>query len=77
MKYVTVSNRVNKVAIVHLSSCSFIGSKPEAQSASAERRGFEDGFKALTFAREERPENFGCCGHCLKSLPFRVLPLPK
>jgi hypothetical protein len=47
MKYITVSNRVNKIATVHLSSCSFIGSSPDAQSASAERRGFDDGFAAL------------------------------
>lgn len=74
MKYVTVSNRVNKIATVHLSTCSFIGSKPDAQSASAKRRGFDDGFEALAFAQTERPENYACCGHCLKGLPFRLVP---
>jgi hypothetical protein len=77
MKYITVSNRVNKIATVHLSSCSFIGSSPDAQSASAERRGFDDGFAALAFAQAERPESFGCCGHCLKGLPFRLHPLAR
>ena len=44
MKYVTVSNRMNKGATIHLSTCSFIQSDSEAHSASAARRGFEDGF---------------------------------
>lgn len=66
MKYVTVSNRVNRIATVHVSGCSFLGGKPDTQSASAERRGFDDGFEAVQFAKTERPENYGCCGHCLK-----------
>jgi hypothetical protein len=74
MKYITVSNRVNKIATVHLATCSFIGRKPDAQSVSAERRRFDDGFEALAFAQTERPDNFGFCGHCLKGLPYRLVP---
>jgi hypothetical protein len=66
MKYVTISNRVNKIATAHRSSCSSIGSESVAQSASSERRAFDDGFDAVVFAKRERPDNFLCCGHCLK-----------
>lgn len=66
MKYITVSNRVNRIATVHLSSCSHLGENPEASSESAERRGFEDGFDALAFAAAERPGDFLLCGLCLR-----------
>jgi hypothetical protein len=68
IKYVAVANRPNRIATVHSVDCSHIGPDPTAQSASADRRGFGDGFDALRFAQGEMPLNFGLCGHCLKDL---------
>lgn len=68
VKYVAVANGPNRIATVHLTDCTYIGPDPTAQSASAERQGFEDGFDALRFAQREMPLNFGPCGHCLKDL---------
>ncbi|MBI5262863.1 MAG: hypothetical protein HY852_13705 [Bradyrhizobium sp.] len=68
MKYVTVSNRPNKIATVHLATCADLGTDPLLKSASAERRGFDDGLEALTFARDERPNNYGFCNHCLSRM---------
>ena len=68
MKYVAVANRVNKVATAHLSSCSFLGANPELQSSSAERRSFDDGLDAMSFAHRARPDCWGLCGHCMTGL---------
>ncbi|MCJ9700861.1 hypothetical protein [Bradyrhizobium sp. SHOUNA76] len=67
-KYVVIANRPNRIGTLHSSGCSHIGPDPTAQSPSAERRGFGDGFDALRFAQHEMPLNFGFCGHCLKDL---------
>jgi hypothetical protein len=67
-KYVAIANKPNRIATVHSIDCSHIGPDPTAQSTSAERRGFDDGFDALLFAHREMPLNFGLCGHCLKDL---------
>jgi len=72
IKYVAIANRPNRIATVHLATCSHLGPDPTAQSTSAERRGFDDGFDALLFAEREMPQKFGLCGHCLKNLGLIV-----
>ena len=67
-KYVVIANRPNRISTVHTSACSYIGLDVLAQSVSAERRGFDDGFEATVFAQNAMPHNFGLCGHCLKDL---------
>jgi hypothetical protein len=76
IKYVAVANRPNRIATIHLATCSHLGPDPMAQTTSAERRGFEDGFDALRFAQREMPLNFGLCGHCLNDLR-RVIEMNK
>ena len=68
MKYITVSNRLKRMATVHLAACADLGEDPLLQSATSDRRPFDSGLEALAFAREERPHNYGFCSHCLSGL---------
>jgi hypothetical protein len=69
--YITVVNRPNKVATVHLATCSFLGANPERSTPSAERVALDGRFEALVAARTGMPGNFGFCGHC--QAPYREL----
>jgi len=64
-EYVTVINRPNQVATVHLASCSFLGPTPLKRTDNAERILFGDGLDALAAAQDGMPSNYGFCGHCL------------
>lgn len=64
-EYVTVTNRPNQVATVHLVNCSYLASAPLMQTISADRMSFADGLDALAAARDGMPKNYGFCGHCL------------
>ena len=59
MKYVTVSNRLKRVATVHLATCRDLGENPVLQSISSDRQPFESGLEALAFARESVPLTTG------------------
>jgi hypothetical protein len=67
-KYITVLNRPNRIATVHLASCTHLGPDPLIQTASADRLAFEDGIDALATAKDVMSANFGFCGHCLADL---------
>ena len=70
-KYITVTNRPNKVATIHLATCSHLGPDPLAQTSSADRFAFDDGLDAVVAAQSAMPDSFGFCGHCLPA--FRWL----
>jgi hypothetical protein len=67
-KYITVANRPNRIATIHVANCAHLGSEPRVQTVSADRIEFEDGLEALSAARSAMPKNFGFCGHCLPHL---------
>ena len=64
--YILVANTPNRVATVHLSDCSHLGSSPLQETASAHRTAFEDGLEAIFAAQSAMPTNFGLCRHCLR-----------
>jgi|EndMetStandDraft_8_1072994.scaffolds.fasta_scaffold756270_1 hypothetical protein len=66
--YVTVSNNIKGAATVHLATCADLGEEPLLKSVNSDRRAFDTGLEALAFAREERPNNYGFCSHCLSGL---------
>jgi hypothetical protein len=68
MKYICTANNVNKSAVIHFATCNDLGSDPMLQTASAERRGFDDGLEAVEFALSAKPVYINFCGHCMKSL---------
>ena len=63
MAYVSVINRPNRMATVHVDACSCLGDHPK-ETASSSRRRFDDGFEALRDARSGMPQRFGLCRHC-------------
>jgi hypothetical protein len=69
MKYITVADRKNNVATVHLMACSHL--KPlQLGASSGERGGFNDGLEAVAFVRKEMPGDFGFCEHCLPAFSW-------
>ena len=76
-KYITVANRPNKIATIHLATCRHLGPEPLAQTSSADRLAFDDGLDAIVAARNAMSSNFGFCGHCLPAyrwlLPNKIL----
>jgi hypothetical protein len=67
-KYITVANRPNQIATVHVATCSYLGEAPLTKTVSAERFAFEDGLEAISAARNAMPSSFGWCRHCLAGL---------
>jgi hypothetical protein len=69
MKYITVADRKNNIATVHLIVCPDL--KPlQLGATSAERGGFIDGLEAIAFVRKEMPGDFGFCEHCLPAFSW-------
>ncbi|MDA9549459.1 hypothetical protein ACM43_34405 [Bradyrhizobium sp. CCBAU 45321] len=66
-KYITVANRRNKVATVHVLTCPYVRGGVEVQSENTTRRAFVDGIEALEFAEASQPANYDFCSHCLAS----------
>ena len=73
MKYVCTANRVNKTATIHAAACGDLGAEPLIQTASAERRGFNDGLDAIAFAKTSGATIVKFCGHCMRE--WRDIPI--
>jgi hypothetical protein len=67
-EFITVINGVNRVATVHLATCSMLGRDPTKSTNSAERIVSNDRLSALIAAREGMPQNFGFCSFCQREI---------
>jgi hypothetical protein len=77
-RYIVVQNIPNRIATVHLSSCSHLGPSPFKSTPSARRSAFGDGLEAVLAARAAMPNKFGLCGHCLRHLKaLRIEAVPR
>lgn len=63
-RFIVVVNGPNRIATVHARECVNLGVNPEQSSASSTRRGFDDRLRAIAFAQDAMPHNFGFCGRC-------------
>jgi hypothetical protein len=67
LEYVIVINGPNRVATVHRMSCNSLGVSPLQQSPNAKRESFDYALDAILAVHSAMPENYGLCGHCLKT----------